>query len=217
MRFTKGIQHFGPIISGKTQRYLSKNAVNEWMVLLDAEINSEEITPVETVPAQVAKVFAEMKAVGKFNDARYIAEIDYSINSAKHRLFIYDRKEKKLETHKVAHGSGGANKTPHNGECRQVSNVPQSNMSCLGLFRCAEVYDGPHGDAIRLDGLSTTNSMARMRGIVLHRSDYVFDNTTDISGRSLGCPAVDRTPADSIIDKLCNGSPLFSHHNGRVV
>lgn len=167
------------------------------------------------VPKQVQRVYAAMKASGKFGNPRYIAEIDYSINSKIHRLFIYDTKLKKLETHKVSHGNGGKNGSPHNGMCREVSNVSGSNMSCLGLFKCAETYNGGNGYSMRIDGLNSTNSNARKRLIVVHGSDYVKDSTSSICGRSFGCPAVDYNHYKAIIDKLKEGSPLLSHYNGK--
>lgn len=195
-----------------------------WSVLREPNVNEvkellsksfyEPVHAQEEVPQEVARCHAAMLASGQFKTPRYIAEADYSLNSKKHRLWIYDRKLKKLESHKVAHGSGGKNKTPHDGRCREVSNTIESHMSCLGLFKCMEIYDGPHGDSMRLDGLSKTNNNARNRGIVVHRSDYVFDNTEEISGRSLGCPAIDRKVCDAVIEKLCDGSPFMAHYAG---
>jgi hypothetical protein len=127
------------------------------------------------VPKEVQRVYAAMKESGKFNNPRFIAEMDYSINSKSPRLFIYDLTEKKLYKHKASHGVGGKNSSPHDGKCREVSNINGSHMSCLGLFKCAETYNGGNGYSMRLDGLSATNSNARKRLIVVHGSDYVKD------------------------------------------
>lgn len=181
-------------------------------------VSQEEKTFVSSteIPKEVALAYKMAKESGKFNyDFRYIAEIDYSINSRRHRLFIYDLKSKKLETHKVAHGSGGKNSIKHDGVCREVSNVNGSHMSCLGLFKCAETYNGNNGLSLRIDGLSSTNSNARKRAIVIHGSDYVKDNNNSISGRSWGCPAIDFSCYKDIIGKLKGGSPLLSHYNGK--
>lgn len=192
----------------------------EWLSRLFSKIGPalEEIPvdPTNTeVPKQVQRVFAAMKASGKFVNPRYIAEIDYSINSKKHRLFIYDMKLKKLETHKVSHGVGGKNGSPHDGYCREVSNVSGSNMSCLGLFKCAETYNGGNGYSMRIDGLYSSNSNARKRLIVLHGSDYVKDSSSVVCGRSFGCPALDWNHYKDIINKLKEGSPLLSHYAGK--
>jgi len=85
----------------------------------------------------------------------------------------------------------------------------------LGLFRCAETYNGSAGFSMRLDGLSPTNNNARSRGIVMHSSDYVEDATSKICGRSWGCPSVDHKYYEAIIAKLKDGSPLLSHYDGR--
>ena len=169
------------------------------------------------VPKEVARVYKAMKENSNFANPRYIAEIDYSLNSKKHRLFIYDTKLKKLETHKVAHGAGGKNASPHDGFCRQVSNVDGSHMSCLGLFRCSETYNGNNGYSMRLDGLNSTNNNARKRAVVVHGSDYVKDNNSVICGRSWGCPAVDYAHYKDIINKLKDGSPLLSHYAGKFI
>lgn len=171
---------------------------------------------IEVVPKEVQLCFEKMKSSGKFKNVRFIAEANLGLNSRLHRFWKYDRKLKRLTSSKVAHGSGGKNKTPHDGRCRQVSNLPGSNMSCLGLFKMSEVYDGPHGDSLRLDGMESTNSNARKRGIVFHRSDYVHDSDNEISGRSLGCPAKDRKNFDRDLQDFRDGSPLYLHYNGKT-
>ena len=52
-------------------------------------------------------------------------------------------------------------------------NVPESNCSSLGIYKCAETYDGKHGKSLKLDGLQGTNSNARDRYVVMHGADYV--------------------------------------------
>lgn len=167
------------------------------------------------VPKEVQRVYKAMHDSKKFVEVRYIAEIDYSINSKNHRLFIYDMKLKRLHTHKVSHGQGGKNASPHDGRTREVSNVNGSHMSCLGLFKCGEIYNGNNGLSMRLDGLNATNSNARVRAIVVHGSDYVKDENSQICGRSWGCPSVSWNHYKDIIDKLKDGSPLLSHYAGK--
>lgn len=167
------------------------------------------------VPKEVQRVYKAYKESSNFGDIRYIAEIDYSINSKSPRFFIYDLKDKKLYKHKCAHGQGGKNASPHDGKCREVSNVNGSHMSCLGLFKCAETYEGKSGYSMRIDGLNSTNSNARARAVVVHGSDYVKDSNSVICGRSWGCPAVDNNYHRQIIGMLKNGSPLLSHYAGK--
>ena len=66
---------------------------------------------------------------------------------------------------------------------------------------------------MRLEGLETTNSNALSRAIVLHRADYVSDafiKQTGRIGRSEGCFAVEPTVADTLIDKLKNGTYIIA-------
>lgn len=181
---------------------------------VDVPPPAPEFQGMEIVPKEVALVFEAMKKSSYFKNVRYIAEINYAIPSSQKRFFIYDRKEKKLYKHKAAHGVGGKNGSPNDGKCREVSNRNGSHMSCLGLFKCSETYNGNNGYSMRIDGLESTNGNARMRAIVVHGSDYVKDNTSSVSGRSWGCPAVDFAHYKTIIDMLKNGSPLLSHYNG---
>jgi hypothetical protein len=164
----------------------------------------------ETIPTEVAEVFEMMKTHTAFNDPRYIAQLDYKINSMYPRLFIYDRKDRKLHKFKCAHGSGGSNIIPHDGVTREVSNVEGSHMSCVGLFKCAETYYGSKGYSMRLDGLSNTNSLARQRDIVMHDSSYVTDGNNHICGRSWGCPSMSEKNSRRNIDMLKGGSPLLA-------
>ena len=170
----------------------------------------------EQVPKEVALCYQAMLADNNFHDPRYIAEINYGLNSKHHRLFVYDRKLKRLHTHKCAHGSGGANARPHDGYTREVSNTSGSHMSCLGLFKTGETYYGSNGYSMRLHGLSDTNDAAYRRAIVMHKSGYVKDSDASICGRSWGCPSVDPKYYKRIIDMLKDGSPIYSHFNGKL-
>lgn len=174
------------------------------------------IQAIDGVPKEVQLVWEKMKLSPYFKNPRYIAEMDYSLNSSKKRLFVYDTEKKVLHKFKAAHGVGGKNGSPHDGKCRETSNKNGSHMSCLGLFKCAEAYNGNSGPSMRLDGLDVTNSNARMRAIVVHGSDYVKDSNSSISGRSWGCPAVDHASRPVVIEMLRGGSPLYSHYNGAM-
>lgn len=176
-------------------------------------INSELIED-SGVPLEVARVYEAMKKSPYFKKPRYIAEMNYAINSSKPRFFVYDTQKGVLYKLKAAHGVGGKNGTPNDGKCREVSNRNGSHMSCLGLFKCAEVYNGNNGRSMRLDGLEATNGNARMRAVVIHGSDYVKESSNAPAGRSFGCPALDRAVSDKVIDMLKGGSPLLSHYNG---
>lgn len=175
---------------------------------------------VKSIPKEVAGVWFEFeKAKGTsrdFGNPRYVCEVNLGLNSKEPRMFIYDSKTGQLHKFKCAHGSGGKNKSPHNGFCREVGNVTGSHLSCLGLFECAETYHGRLGYSLRIDGLNTTNSKARPRAILVHGANYVSQDSKNICGMSWGCFAVDHKVNKMVIDMLKNGSPLYAHHNGKL-
>lgn len=172
------------------------------------------------IPNEVARVWAEYnksKGTSKdFGNPRWFAEVNLGINSKYPRFFLWDKKTNTLYKYKTSHGSGGSNKSPHNGECREVGNVSGSHLSCLGLFECAETYYGRLGYCLRLDGLDSTNYKARRRAILIHKANYVNDNSSGICGMSWGCFAIDVRHNKFVIDALKNGSPLYAHHNGKL-
>ena len=177
----------------------------------------------DSAPKEVALALAERERLG--STCNWIFEVDYSINSRYPRFFVYSIRDKKLYKYKCAHGKGGANRTPHDGKTREVSNVPESHCSSLGVIRTGEHYDSDVvGEAVKLDGLSDTNSNIRKRGIVLHGGNYVFDNAsntdTSISGRSSGCIVVDdryidRETGGELVQWLKDGSIGVTHYAGK--
>jgi hypothetical protein len=175
------------------------------------------------IPDEVALAFAEREKQG--SNCTWIFEVDYSINSKKPRFFVFNVKTGNLYKYKTAHGRGGNNESPHDGKCRQVSNVKESGCSSVGAIRTLEIYSSSKvGEALRLEGLSSTNSNIRERGVVLHGAQYVHDNdaSTDasISGRSLGCIATDEkyihpTAGGELLDVLADGSIGVTHFAGK--
>lgn len=142
---------------------------------------------------------------------RYWAVADMSQHSSKKRLFIFDVNQRTVQTYFVAHGKGSD--PNYTGWCSKVSNTPNSLMTSEGIYRCAETYiSGKFGYAMRLDGLQSTNSNARVRAIVFHGAAYVKDSFVKLMGkcgRSEGCTAVDFKYSKDLIDKLKNGSLMY--------
>lgn len=175
------------------------------------------------VPDEVALAYAERAKQG--SSCTWIFEVDYSINSKKARFFLFNVATGALYKYKSAHGRGGKNDSSHDGKCRQVSNVDGSGCSSVGAIRTLAPYmSNKVGKALRLEGLSSTNSRIKDRGVVLHGTEYVRDNdaSTDssLSGRSLGCIAVDEkyihpTIGGELIDVLANGSIGVAHYDGK--
>jgi hypothetical protein len=190
----------------------------------ESDVTAGAVAAAWAGPKEVAMAFAERERLG--SKCNWIFEVDYSINSRNPRLFVYSIKDKKLYKYKCAHGKGGATRTPHDGRTREVSNVPESHCSSLGVIRSGEHYDSDVvGEAVKLHGLSPTNSNIFKRGIVLHGGNYVSDNAlntdTSISGRSSGCIVVDdryidRETGGELIEWLKNGSICVTHYAGKL-
>jgi hypothetical protein len=138
--------------------------------------------------------------------------IDFSRPSTQKRLWVYDlRSRAMLFEELVSHGrNSGMNLAS------AFSNVAESNMSSLGLYRTAEAYIGKHGYSLRLDGLDRGfNDRARERAIVIHGADYVSEGVTKAQGRlgrSLGCPAVRPEVSRQLIDAVKGGGLVFAYY-----
>ena len=147
--------------------------------------------------------------------ARTLAVVDFSRPSFLKRMVVIDLQTNRRSAYRVAHGkNSGATLA------RSFSNIPESNMSSLGLFRIGQAYYGDHGLALRLDGLdSLKNSNAGMRDIVLHSAGYVsipyillnlFTFNGPRIGRSNGCFVVSRNDVAPVVRQLVNGGFIYA-------
>jgi hypothetical protein len=143
----------------------------------------------------------------KFTNKNYMTVIDFSLHSGKYRFFVINMSSGEVARYKTAHGSGGDR--DHDGYAESFSNVSGSNQSSLGAYKTGSHYTGSHGYSMYLDGLSSTNSRARSRAIVVHPADYV-DESASKMGRSWGCPALDPDVSRGIIDKIKGGSLMYA-------
>lgn len=142
----------------------------------------------------------------KIANKRFIGIADYSPNSKWARFYIIDLEKEKTTTLHVAHATGSD--PDNNGTATIFSNVPESHKSSLGFYLTAESYSGNNGFSRRLDGLSSTNSNARARAIVLHSASYVVDSNTR-PGRSWGCLVVSKAKRDWVMNTLSKGSLIY--------
>jgi hypothetical protein len=143
----------------------------------------------------------------KIRNKNVISIIDFKQHSSKERLYLIDMSTGHVERYVVAHGK---NSDPdHDGYATTFSNTPGSEMSSLGFYLAAETYEGGHGYSLMLDGLSSTNSNARSRAIVIHPADYVYSNGEKI-GRSWGCPALEPRYSVEIINQIKGGSLIYA-------
>ncbi|MFS4460473.1 murein L,D-transpeptidase catalytic domain family protein [Bdellovibrio sp. HCB2-146] len=168
-------------------------------------------------PNRVVKQSALEKAVlyfhnnkSKFKNRNYISLIDFSKRSTQARFYIIDMNSGGVWAIHVAHGKGSD--PDHDGYAQKFSNSSGSNASSLGYYRAAETYTGKHGLSLRLDGLSSTNSKARSRAVVIHGADYVKEASV-IQGRSWGCPAVTMSYRTKVINALKGGSLIYAFAN----
>lgn len=143
----------------------------------------------------------------KFSNINFLSVINFAQSSKEARFYIVDMKSGSVWAIHTAHGKGSD--TNHDGYAEKFSNVPGSNASSLGYYRAAETYTGNHGLSLKLDGLSSTNSNARARSIVIHAADYVSEASV-IQGRSWGCPAVAPQNRTTVINDLKNGSLIYA-------
>jgi hypothetical protein len=137
----------------------------------------------------------------------YLSVVDFAKHSGKHRFFIMDLNGGAMSAHMVAHGR---NSDPNDtGIPTSFSNTVGSLQSSLGYYLASETYVGVHGESVRLDGLSTTNSNVRDRVVVIHSAAYVLDDRSK-QGMSEGCLAVPEDEKPTIVAQLKNGSVIYA-------
>lgn len=139
-----------------------------------------------------------------------LAVIDFSLPSSQKRLWVLDEATGEVLFHEwVTHGRATGDLY-----ATAFSDDEGSHQSSLGLYVAAETYSGKHGYSLRLDGLEIgLNANARERAIVIHGADYAtpsFLASNGRLGRSHGCPAVRPSVAESLIDTLRGGTPVFA-------
>jgi len=148
-------------------------------------------------------------------NVRMLAVVDYSKPSYLKRMALIDLKTGEQAFYRVAHGKGSGELYAH-----RFSDIPESNMSSLGLYKVLDMYDGDHGTALRLEGLETgRNGNAYQRDIVLHSAEYVslryiFLNLVTLEGprigRSNGCFVVPQRQIDEVARKLASGGFIYA-------
>lgn len=166
-------------------------------------LDPDKIVPAKLLQEAVAYYDANLE---KIENQRVMGVIDYKQHNSKERFYIIDMESGRVEAYLTAHGK---NSDPNfDGYATKFSNVPDSNTTSLGFFLTAETYYGKNGYSLRLDGLSSTNSNARSRAIVIHGADYVAPGPK--IGRSYGCPAVEMRYHQELIDQIKGGSLLYA-------
>ena len=146
----------------------------------------------------------------KIKNKRYIGIVDFAAHSSKERFFILDMQSGAVHAMHVAHGKGS---DPNgDGYATRFSNVPESKASSLGFYLTGALYTGGHGKSMRLNGLSSTNSNALSRAVVIHESAYVKEAKM-LQGRSFGCLAVSSTEIRKVLSSLSGGALIYAGLN----
>ena len=144
----------------------------------------------------------------KFKNQNFITVVDFKPRSDQFRFFLIDLKTGEVEKFHTTHGAGSVSSGSDEGYATSFGNVIDSGKSSLGFVRTAEVYTGTYHRALRLDGISSTNSNLRERAIVFHGWDGVKEQN-QIQGLTLGCIALDWVIKDAVLDKIKNGSLML--------
>lgn len=165
-------------------------------------IDPRHIVPAKPLQTALSYYKANRNRIGNPN---YLSVIDFTQHASAKRLYLINMRTGAVERFLVAHGSGSD--PSHTGYATYFSNEDRTHASSLGFYKTAETYDGEHGYSLRLDGLSSTNSNARERAIVVHGADYVA-----ALGRSWGCPAVEPSQRGRLIGMVKGGSIIYAYH-----
>ncbi|TSJ41520.1 murein L,D-transpeptidase catalytic domain-containing protein [Fluviicola chungangensis] len=162
------------------------------------------------LPQQIAAVKTYIKSKGGIYSNQKAILVDMKIPSKYFRLFVIDLKTNKIISKGLcAHGSGSEIAGT---DSLQFSNIPNSYMTSLGLYKIGHSYQGSFGKSYKLAGLEKSNDKAAVRAIVLHRYSCVPDEEQHYPiCNSLGCamlsekyfeelmPIIDREPKPMIL------------------
>lgn len=143
----------------------------------------------------------------KIRNRRFIGVVDFAKHSSRQRFWILDVQTGAEHAMRVAHGSGSD--PDGDGYATKFSNTHNSHSSSLGFYVTGPLYTGKHGKSMRLVGLSSTNSNALARAVVVHESAYVREANVR-QGRSWGCLAVSRTEIANVLASLKGGALIYA-------
>lgn len=213
--FISAILMFGVITTPlKTLASSKKNSQNQSVT--QSEFN--EIIA-QGVPADALTMalqsYQEAVSQGKVKNKRYLTVVDFNQPSTKKRMYVIDLSTNKVIFNEyVSHGQGSGGKTPGT-----FSNKTGSHASELGAIVTDDVYQGKHGESLRLDGIDPENGNIRSRAIVVHPAYYAtetFIEEHNQLGRSWGCFAVDPKVAPAIIDTIKGGSVIYAYSSTKM-
>lgn len=144
--------------------------------------------------------------------------VDFGRSSSQQRFFVYDnRTRREIASSKCAHGCGGGSTAGK----AVFSNQPGSECSSLGEYhlRCNGRLYNYKLPCIRLDGLSSTNSNAAARGIVIHECPVIGEAVTTgvpipVSPYiSQGCFSISTQTFKLLQDLVSHGKSIYLYAN----
>lgn len=163
------------------------------------------------LPSQAPDTIA-YDVASKYGIKSKLIIVDFSKNSCRNRMYVYDIANRKLlYLCKVLNGKGGNHK---------FSNTIGSNCSSLGLYRISAHSKLNNGyPCLRLDGLQTSNSNARRRGIVVHPSVLASSLPFELpclnfplTNASLGCFSVSYHSYSKIKTLVKPGDYIYAYY-----
>ena len=144
-----------------------------------------------------------------------IGVVDFALPSAQPRFHLVDLLAGKVDSFRVAHGSGSD--PMHSGFLEHFSNDFGSHASSNGAYTTADTYQGKYGLSMKLDGRDWTNNNANSRAIVIHNAWYAEDDAVAAHGklgRSQGCFAFSRASQYQVMNRLAGGRMIYADKLG---
>lgn len=176
---------------------------NETIAEKYSYVDQEKIVPAALLLKTLAYYDANQS---KIKNKNYIVVIDFKQHNSKKRFYLINMQSGDVEPYLTAHGRNSD--SDFDGYATKFSNTSGSKMSSVGFYLTAETYYGDNGYSLRLDGLSSTNSNARSRAIVIHGASYVRE--VALIGRSYGCPALEVRYAADVINTIKGGVLIYA-------
>lgn len=213
--FISAILMFG-VMTTPLKTFASSKKSNQNQSVTKSEFNEivAQGVPIDALTLAL-QGYQEAIAQNKVKNKRYLTVVDFNQPSTKKRLYVIDLESNKVIFNEyVSHGQGSGGKTPGT-----FSNKSGSHASELGLIVTDDVYQGKHGQSLRLDGIDPENANIRSRAIVVHPAYYAteaFIEEHNQLGRSWGCFAVNPEVAPAIIDIIKGGSVIYAHASTKM-
>lgn len=163
-------------------------------------------------PLLAAALVALERHHSRIGDTSHIFVADFSKHSSDARLFMVDVTSGNVTAFRTAHGRGSD--PDRTGWAKRFSNAPGSYASSVGAYvTTGQSFGLRHGPHIGLEGLDSTNSLAKDRAIVVHSAEYCetsFLRAFGMLGRSEGCFATSSKDLALLLPRMAQGRLLYA-------